>query len=182
LENEVAEKKITNVSMMKFVDWVEMWFQITRPFIAPTTRKAYRLYIDRHFIPAFGDMKLCDITNLHVKAYIAKKLTDDGLSSTTVRKHFYTLGKILFDALKYNSPMIGMKAPEFADYEPIIPTKEQFEEIRSTFAEFGPEHEAVILLAGWCGLRRGEIFAFKWDDIDEQNGVGCTFESCRPCQ
>ena len=30
----------------------------------------------------------------------------------------------------------------------------------------GTRDEPIILLAAWCGLRRGEIFALKWNDID----------------
>ena len=135
LENEIASKNITRVSMMKMTDWMETWFEITRPLIAPTTRKAYRLYIEKHFTPAFGDIRVCDLTDLHIKAYIANKLTVDELSPTTVRKHFYTLHKILFDALKYNSPMIGMKPPAPATFIPAVPKKEEFEQIRVAFAE-----------------------------------------------
>ena len=170
LENDVARKDLSNVSMMKMVDWMEAWMDMEKPLLAPTTIKAYRLYVDKHFTPAFGDMKVCDITDLHIRAYIADKLIEDKLSPTTVRKHYFTLQKILFDALKHASPMISVKPPQNNDYKPTVPSEEQFKTIQDTFAALGPEHEAVILLAGWCGMRRGEIFALKWDDIDDKKG------------
>lgn len=168
LEDEVEKGKLTNVSKMKMADWMDKWLEINKPLLSSTTIKAYSLYIETHFKMAFKGMRVSDITDLHVKAYIADKLLE--LSSTTVRKHFYTLQKILKDALKHNSPCIGIKAPKNSEFKPTIPTEEEFNQIRQAFAEIGPEHEAVILLAGWNGMRRGEIFALKDDDIDAQNG------------
>ena len=92
------------------------------------------------------------------------------LSPTTVRKHFFTLQKMFRDALKHKSPCMGVKLPKPNDYKPLVPTESEFAHIHNAFTEEGPECEAAILLAGWCGLQCGEIFALKWDDIDEDNG------------
>ena len=168
LEGDKAKRDLSNISMMKMTDWMDMWMEVNRPLLSPTTIKAYTMYIEKHFIPAFGKDKLCDITDVHIKSYIADNLAD--LSPTTVRKHFFTLQKILRDGLKHGSPMVGIKPPKKFDYKPTVPTEEQFKRIRQEFAAISLEHEAVILLAGWCGMRRGEIFALKWDDIDDKKG------------
>lgn len=170
MENDVASRDLSNISMMKMSDWMEAWMDINKPLLSPTTIKAYRLYIDKHFNPAFEKLKVCDITDMHIKSYIADKLVEDDLSPTTVRKHYFTLQKILREALKHASPMVGMKPPKKNDYKPTVPTEDEFKTVQSTFAEISAEHEAVILLAGWCGMRRGEIFALKWDDIDDKKG------------
>ena len=168
IENDIARRDLSNISMMKMTDWMEKWMNINRPLLSPTTIKAYRLYIDKHFTPAFEKMKICDITDLRIRSYIADKLVE--LSPTTVRKHFFTLQKILRDALKHASPCIGIKPPKNSDYRPTVPTEVQFKLIHDLFAKISLEHEAVILLAGWCGMRRGEIFALKWDDINDKEG------------
>lgn len=93
------------------------------------------------------------------------------LSSTTVRKHFFTLSRIFKDALKGKSPCIGIKAPENSDFKPTIPTEAEFNSIWAVFKGISLEDEVIILLAGWCGLRRGEIFALHWDDINEEEGT-----------
>ena len=168
LEGDKAKRDLSNISMMKMTDWMDAWLEVNRPLLAPTTIKAYTMYIEKHFIPELGKMKLCDITDMHIKSYIADKLAD--LSPTTVRKHFFTLQKILRDGLKHGSPMVGIKPPKKNDYKPTVPTEDEFKQIRQTFATISMEHEAVILLAGWCGMRRGEIFALKWDDINDKEG------------
>lgn len=169
IEEEIAQHDLSGASMMKMADWMEKWMNINSPQLSPTTRKAYRMYINKHFVPAFGKRRVCDITDLHIKSYIADKLSL-GLSSTTVRKHYFTLRKIFREALKHKSPFFDMSPPELNNYRPRIPTEAGFKELHHAFAELGPEHEAVILLAGWCGMRRGEIFALKWDDINDKEG------------
>lgn len=171
LEEEVSNKSLNNLSLMKMSDYMDKWFEINKATIAPTTRKAYKIYIDHHFKPFFGTMKVNKITEMHIKEYISIKLTKDELSSTTVRKHFFTLSRMLRDALKGKSPCLDIKAPKNAEFKPSIPTEKEFDTILNAFKEISIEDECIILLAGWCGLRRGEIFALKWDDLDETEGV-----------
>jgi integrase len=169
LEQKIAENDITNASLMRFDAYADKWFSINKPRLAPTTIKAYNTYIKVHFKPFFGKLKVHQITNLLIEEYIAEKLEDH--SSTTIRKHFFTLSKMLYDALKTKSPCIGIKPPPNAPFKPYVPSEAEFQIIHETFKEISLEDEIIILLAGECGLRRGEIFAIKLDDIDEKNGT-----------
>ena len=168
LEEDVAARDLSNVSVMKISRYMDAWLDINRPMLAPTTVKFYKGYVENHFKPFFGRLRVSQVTDMHIKAYIAEKMPD--LSPTTVRKHFFTLQKMFRDALKHKSPCLGVKPPKPSDFKPVVPTENQFDNIHKIFVNAGAEYEAAILLAGWCGLRRGEIFALKWDDIDEENG------------
>jgi len=170
LESEVESKSLNNLSMMKMSDYMDKWLEINKPLLESTTVKGYKMYINHHFKPVFGTMKVNQITDMHIKQYIANKIKA-GLSTTTIRKHFFTLSKILYDALKAKSPCVDIKPPKNAEYKPIIPTEAEFNSIYLIFKEISIEDEVVILLAGWCGLRRGEIFALKWDDLNEKEGT-----------
>lgn len=169
LEEEVASKSLNNISMMKVSDYMDKWLEINKPLLSSTTVKGYKMYIEHHFKPSFGKMKVNQVTDIHIKEYMANKLST--LSSTTVRKHYFTLSKIFYDALKIKSPCIDIKPPKNAEFKPSIPTEDEFKLIYNAFKEISVEDEAIILLAGWCGLRRGEIFALKWDDINEKEGT-----------
>ena len=175
IERSIEQNDISNLGLMKVSAYMDSWLEINRPYLASTTVRAYKMYIEKHFKPYFGNLKMEKVTDAHIKAYMAEKL--QGLSPTTVRKHFFTLRKIFGEALKHNSPCVGLKAPKPNNYTPRIPTREEFEEIRSAFARMGAEEEVIILLAGWCGLRRGEIFALQWDDIDTKEGIITVDES-----
>lgn len=54
--------------------------------------------------------------------------------------------------------------PAKGDYKPHVITDDEFEQIHNVVR--GTKDEPIVLLSGWCGLRRGEIFALKWDDIN----------------
>lgn len=169
LEEQVANKSLNNLSMMKMSAYMDKWFEINKATLANTTKKSYKMFINLHFKPYFGNMRVNQITDMHIKEYMAIKLST--LSSTTVRKHFFTLSRLLHDALKDKSPCIDIKAPKNAEFKPNIPTEDEFNKICNAFKQISLEDEAIILLAGWCGLRRGEIFALKWDDLNEDDGV-----------
>ena len=175
IERSIEQNDLSNLGLMKVSAYMDNWLEINRPYLAPTTIRAYKMYIEKHFKPYFGTLKMEKVTDAHIKSYMADKLKD--LSQTTVRKHFFTLRKIFGEALKHNSPCIGIKAPKLSDYTPRIPTREEFEEIRKVFVAKGIQEEIIVLLAGWCGLRRGEIFALKWDDINTKEGLITVDES-----
>lgn len=170
IEQQVYEKTLTNLTNMKMPTYMDKWLEVNKAFLSPTTIKAYTTYINTHFkkYPAFEKSKVCQVTEMQVKEYLSKKL--ETLSPTTVRKHFFTLKKIMYDALKTKSPCADIKPPQTGDFKPTIPTSDEFEQIHQVFKSIGLQDEIIILLAGQCGLRRGEIFALKWDDIDEKEG------------
>ncbi len=167
-EEDYTNRGLTNVDSMKVSKYMDMWLEINKPELASTTIKSYRMYIEYHFKPAFGNIKVSQVTDLIIRKYISEKLAT--LSPTTVRKHYFTLQKMYRDALKHKSPFVGLKPPKCGQYMPTVPTEEQFGQIHGIFTAVGIEEEVVVLLAGWCGMRRGEIFALKWDDIDDPNG------------
>jgi integrase len=79
------------------------------------------------------------------------------------------LRRILEDALKGKNPMRDIKIPAIKEYKPHVITSKEFQIIHDRVK--GTDKEMIILLAAWCGLRRGEIFALKWNDIDWNNNL-----------
>ncbi|MHB8073203.1 site-specific integrase [Desulfosporosinus fructosivorans] len=87
------------------------------------------------------------------------------LSPTTVRKHVSVLNKIFEEAQKDKNPVRYVKLPSKAKFTP-YPLAEM-EHIHDAIR--GTRDEIIVLLAAWCGLRRGEIFALKPNDVDWNN-------------
>lgn len=161
LEQELAEGKITDLGKMRLVAWMAEWIELNASRLAPPTVRAYKTYLKVHYAPYFGNIRLEKLTELHIRRFIADKLKE--LSSTTVRKLVLVLKRVLYDALKNGSPAKDISPPPPAEYTVHLLTDQELEQIRRVVS--GTADEAIVLLAAWGGLRRGEIFALKWDDV-----------------
>lgn len=166
LETEIEEGKYSNLGNIRFNAWCKKWADVSFNELAPSTIKSYNMYINHHFIPFFKDRKLKDIKEMHIKEYITYKLKT--LSANTVKKHFYKLSEIFYDALKAKSPCLDIKPPKKKEYNPEILDDKGFKLLHS--AVKGMWDELPILLAAYCGMRAGEIFALKPDDINKEGG------------
>lgn len=167
IEYEIEMGTFINVGNKIAVDFMDQWINLRASELSSSTLKTYRMYINYHFKPFFKTIKIKDVNELLIKQYIAQKLKS--LSSCTVRKHFFLIGDILEDALKFKNPCKYITPPEGSKYKPKVPTEEEFDILHN--AVKGMWDEIPILLAAWCGMREGEIFALKWDDIDFEKGT-----------
>lgn len=164
MERQVREGGISssNLRTVPLSAYADRWFEANKKRLAPSTRKAYRMYIDLHITPtAIGPKRLCDITSPDIMEWMAANTKN---SACTIRKHFFLLQDIMGSALKGANPCIGVKPPKAADYKPVVPTRAEFKALHD--AVKGTQDELPILLIAKCGMRPGEIFALEWSDID----------------
>ncbi|MCX8129390.1 MAG: site-specific integrase [Clostridia bacterium] len=175
LETDIENRTYSSLGKMKFDAWANKWIDInfvdySKPCvkgkIKASTQVSYKMYIETHFKPFFGRLYLREIQEMHIKEYISKKLKY-GLSPTTVRKHFYLLNAILYDALKVKNPCRDVEPPKAKKYTPHVLTEAEFELFHAAFKNTWDE--IPLLLGAWCGMRLGEIFCLKWGDIDKDN-------------
>ena len=169
LEKEISDGTFSRIQNLAFSEYADRWLKLNQNTVSSTTYlKNYKMPIEKHLKPAFGKYKLKDINEFQIKEYINNKLETH--STATVRKHFFTLSKMLYDALKIKSPCRDIVPPQDKKiYTPNVPTDEEFNILHA--AVKGTFDEPIILLGAWCGLRVGEIFGLKTDDIDEVNGT-----------
>lgn len=173
LEKEIEERKYTNMDKTRASTWFDDWLKLNKNSLSPSTYLSYKMYVNAHFKPAFGTFKLGQITEHHIKKYINDKLDINNkpkkLSSTTVRKHILVLREILYDALKEKSPCRDIEIPKPEKYKPYVLSEKEFEQIHD--AVRGTRDEPIVLLSAWCGLRLGEIFCLKWDDVSWEKSI-----------
>jgi len=165
LEQQRDEGKLSKIPNMRFSAWAKQWLEINEGRLSTSTYATYEIFNSTHFEPFFGKLKLNQITETHIKKFMSLKLKT--LTKASVRRMMSVLKVMLHDALKQRSPMSEIKLPSDEKKEARVPTHEEFEKIRSDVK--GTHYEVMILLAGWGGLRRGEILALKPDDLDKEN-------------
>jgi len=119
-----------------------------------------------HLGPALGKKRLDEIELADVQALKAKTL--ERLSAKSTNNVISVLGSMLRRAVEWGvidsfprfklirTSTGGAKFYDFADYARLVEAAQALD----------PRIEAMVLLAGDAGLRRGEIIALEWTDLD----------------
>ncbi len=165
IENNLYVQE-TNATLEQFL---KEWFVTYTAELQETTRQLYRMYIDVHVVPPLGQLKLKGIKPMQLQNFYTEKLKK--LSPNTVRKLHTFLNRVFDDAvvnrfIKYN-PCQGVKQPRKIKTALNVYDEDNFKSLLAGVE--GTFDEVCILLAGICGLRRGEIFGLRLRDIDKNN-------------
>lgn len=156
--------------------FLERWLRDYKATLSPTTRASYKHIIDAHLIPAFGSLRLNQVTPQRLQAYYQAKLAE-GLSPTTVRYHARVLHAAFRQAMKEGllgvNPVDLTEPPKPAAFEGKVWTREQalkFLEVAEPADPTKVTHPADRYYALWVlllstGLRIGEALALRWEHV-----------------
>lgn len=130
--------------------------------------------------PCFGKYRLDEITPLLVEQYKQKRLKD-GLKKSSVNRALgllkFALGKAVEWELVGTNGARKVKLFRLDDPAPdrVLSREEERKLLAACAAPDlmcrAPHLRAIILVALYTGLRRGEILGLKWTDVDFENGV-----------
>lgn len=150
-------------------EYLEYWIGQREPNLSPTTIYGYKAIINNHIVPELGNIKLNELKPLHIQEYYKKKL--ETLSNQTVLHHHRLLRKALQDAMQWqlikNNPADYMESPKTKRYKAKVLDVDEIKKLLEALE--GDRLEVPITLMLFLGLRRGELLALKWSDIDYKN-------------
>ena len=156
-------------------EFLERWLdEYVRPNLAPRTTEGYEHIIRRHIIPRLGSILLTQLKSDHLQKYYADLQTKgrlggkSGLSPRTVRYVHVTLHAACKSAVRWGllsrNPADTVDPPRHEQHEMHILDEPQvkalLEAARST------PYYALFYLALYTGMRRSELLALRWCDID----------------
>ena len=149
-----------------------LWLRSIEDSVAPHTHRDYADKFRLHIAPRHGKIKLRDLTTPHVNA-LYRDMLDSGASPRLIRYTHAVYRKALHDAegwdlVRKNVVAFARPPKQEAPERPVMSREEAarfLEEIR------GDRLEALYLLAVTTGLRRSELLAIKWEDLDLEAGT-----------
>lgn len=148
--------------------YLENWLeQVYKPTVKPLTYQQCFSMAKNHLIPTIGSVPLQKLTPDKVQALYTQKLKD-GLAPRTVVLIHSVLHRALENAVKWNlvprnvAKLVTL--PRIERHEGQTLTVEQARRLLELAR--GSNMEALLLVAVTTGMRKGELLALHWDDVN----------------
>jgi integrase len=137
--------------------------ELTTARKAYATVEAHTFYINRYVKPKWGSLKLTEVRTVAVEQWLESLSFAPGTRTKirNVMSAIYSHG-IRHEWITFN-PISKVRTSAKRLREPDILSPEEFQAL---LAELEGRDRAIVLLAGSTGLRRSELFALKWADIN----------------
>lgn len=138
-------------------------YELTTERKAFATIEAHRNYIDRYVRPTWGARKISEIRTVAVEQWLDSLPLAPG-SRTKIRNIMSAVWShgIRHEWFTFN-PISKVRTSAKRLREPDVLNPEEFQ---SLLAQLEVREKAMVLLAGSTGLRRSELFALRWSDIN----------------
>ena len=173
---EVAASPVT-AEIPTFRVYAEDWLSTYKvDKIKPTTLKGYRVMLNAHLIPAWGDTPINQIDAKAIQQFLDDRKDQ---SKKYLRELKYCLSQILEsakqDKLIADNPAKDsrIKIPSNKVTERQALTTEQVQSIIASLhlLDDDPKAQAYLALVVFTGARKGEILGLQWGDVDLANNV-----------
>lgn len=165
---------ITSMTLNEFYEYFKKNYE---KILTPKTLESY----DASYIrisAAIGNIPLAKIETAHILSFYRQLDTcsrlngqKGTLSARTKRKHHELLSRVFKKALQWRfllvNPMDGIDPPKWRyKNNTEIPDKDELAKLFSALENETLKHKVWIMLTFSTGIRRGELFGIRWNDID----------------
>lgn len=150
--------------------WLE---ECERLDLSPTTLRSYRSQIDRRVRSEFGSLEVTALTARHLDALYGR-MKRQGLAPKTIRNCHALVSSALHQAVRWGWVRENVaeraKPPRLTQRRAQAPSVDAVKTLVEVAERRDPRLAALIMLGALTGLRRGELCALRWTDIDLDAG------------
>jgi len=155
-------------SKTTLAEYLDKWLQdYAKPNLSPRGFERYTGIIKQHLIPDLGNITLTQLKPEHIQKHYTSKL-NKGLSARSVRYHHAVLHVALQTAVKWGlvsrNVADAVEPPRIKQSE--MQTWSEYELNRFLETARSSPYYAVFHTALFTGMRRSELLALRWSDVD----------------
>ena len=186
-EQKVKSGKYLDGEKLTFQQFTKIWFEdYANIHLEKATLQLYEGLLEKHILPVIGHLKLSKILPAHLnKLYntLCQERKDGkggGYSAKTIKHIHNTINGIFTAAIKWNivtdNPCERVETPKLTPNRDKIKffTLEETERFLQAIANAennetrftNTQFQLFFQMALFCGLRRGELIALEWNDLD----------------
>lgn len=176
---EISKGEYVEPSKVTVESFLKDWLASIRSSVTPKTLERYSELVNGTIVPGIGHHKLTDLRPIHISTLYSdlrekgRKDGKGGLSARTVLHVHRVLKGALKQARGWRmiaiNPCDDVKAPKAERAQIVVLEKAQCAMLMGRLA--GTKMYAPAGLALATGLRRGEVLALRWKDIDLDTGA-----------
>ena len=178
LENKVSEykEKLANGMLpiyekATFGEFAEMLCKDYKPTISDGVRKQYVSIVNNH-LAELKPIRLTELRNAHLQTII-NRMAMNGFS-TKLMSHVKQVASQVLRLAQDNDILVRnvferVKVPSIEPKKRLPLSEEQIQLVKETFQ--GHRMGVPVMIMLYAGLRRGELLALQWSDIDFQKRV-----------
>jgi integrase len=186
LATEIKSGAYQEPSKVTLREYLTDWLTYMKSQVTPNTHQRYAGLVTMNIIPLLGNITLTDLKPAHIKAAYASALEggrrdgkEGGLSPMTVGHMHRVLKQAMQQAVEgellTRNPVNACKPPK-TNRVPVR-TYDLAQTVELIDAVRGTSILMPTLLAVLCGLRRGEICALRWRNVNTLTGQLSIIES-----
>jgi integrase len=153
--------------------FAEHWLKhVVGPRLRSSTLSSYRETLRLHVVPTLGPVNLRVLTPTQVRKLLANKAAD-GLGARSVQIIHSTLRTMLSEAMReelIERNVATVVRPPSVERVEVQPWSTE-EASRFLAATVDHRLHALFAVGVAIGLRKGELLALRWDDVDLDDGV-----------
>ncbi|MEG7896000.1 site-specific integrase [Bacillus paranthracis] len=136
------------------------------------TLNTYRWIVEKHIIPAIGDVELTKLNPMSIQGLYNKLTKEQALSDENIQKVHTLINDSLKKAERWGliarNPAALVDRPKAVKKEITVWNVEEVRQFLK-YAKKSGRYYIAFLLALTTGMRQGEILGLRWKDVDFEN-------------